>query len=126
MRKFIRLLALMLVLAMALGMSAQAETAETASIISLFQEPDMDAKGMFRYWFPYAPSDADYIEKQMTDMYEAGFGGVEIAFLPAAVSYDNSEYGWATENWRETLKSILKIAAGFEDGFVVDFTITPH
>ena len=126
MRKFTRLLALMLVLAMALGMSAQAETAETASIISLFQEPDMDAKGMFRYWLPHAPSDADYIEKQMTDMYEAGFGGVEIAFFPAAVSYDNSEYGWVTENWRETLKSILKIAAGFEDGFVVDFTITPH
>lgn len=61
----------------------------------------------------------------MTDMYESGFGGVEIAFFPSGVIYDGSTYGWATEAWRETMKNILKLAAGFENGFVVDFTITP-
>ena len=59
------------------------------------------------------------------DRYESGFGGVEIAFFPSGVAYDGSTYGWATEAWRETMKNILEIASEFEDGFVVDFTITP-
>ena len=107
------------------GASETAADSGDASIIELYKNPDAQAKGMFRYWIPYAVETREQLEAQMTDMYESGFGGVEIAFFPADSTYDNSRYGWATEGWRETMKNILEIAAGFEDGFIVDFTITP-
>ena len=122
MRKVSKLLALLLTLILALGMTAQAEG---ASMIDLFTSPDAEAKGMFRYWIPYSVESREPLERQMTDMYESGFGGVEIAFFPSGVAYDGSTYGWATEAWRTTMKNILEIASEFEDGFVVDFTITP-
>lgn len=65
------------------------------------------------------------LEENLTDLYEAGFGGVEVALFSSQVAYNNSEYGFGTENWRETMKNILKIAAGFENGFRVDFTLSP-
>ena len=123
MRKVSKLLALLLTLILALGMTAQAEG---ASMIDLFTSPDAEAKGMFRYWIPYSVESREPLERQMTDMYESGFGGVEIAFFPSGVAYDGSTYGWATEAWRTTMKNILEIASEFEDGFVVDFTITPR
>lgn len=131
--KYKRILSLLLTSAMLVsGISAQTSeasssdgSADEASIIELFQNPDTQAKGMFRYWIPDAAATYEQLEAEMTDMYEAGFGGVEIACFPAMVSYDNSEYGWATENWRNQMKNILKVAASFEEPFIVDFTISP-
>ena len=105
--------------------SGETTGAQDPTIIELYKNPDVRAKGMFRYWIPYAIETREQLEAQMTDMYESGFGGVEIAFFPSDASYDNSRYGWATEGWRQTMKYILEIAASFEDGFIVDFTITP-
>ena len=122
MRKFSKLLALFLLLAMALSIPAQAEA---TAMIDLFSDPDVDSKGMFRFWLPYAIETYEQIEAPMRELYESGFGGVEVSFFASSVTYDNSEYGWATEGWRNTMKNILKAAASFEDGFVVDFTITP-
>lgn len=120
MKNLTRNLAIVLILSIALCLPAQA-----ASIIEHYRAPDAGAKGMMRYWIPYAIETYEQLEGQMTDLYNAGFGGVEIAFFPANVSFDNSQYGWATEAWRETMKNILKIASTFEGGFIVDFTITP-
>ena len=122
MRRFLRILSLMLTLLMFTGLCARAEG---TSIIDLYNKPDAQAKGMFRYWIPYAVESREELEAQMTDMYESGFGGVEIAFLPFGVNFDNTVYGWGTENWRQMMKYILEIAASFEDGFLVDFTISP-
>ena len=49
MRKFSKLLALFLLLAMALSIPAQAEA---TAMIDLFSDPDVDSKGMFRFWLP--------------------------------------------------------------------------
>lgn len=99
--------------------------AESASIVEVFQNPDAQSKGMFRYWLPDGAMTYEDLQEEMTEMYESGFGGVEIALFPGMVEFDNMEYGWATENWRELMKNVLKVAASFEDGFIVDFTISP-
>lgn len=108
--------------------------AASDSIISLFKNPDVDAKPMARMWFPDAGAGAsreglDMVAKQINDMAAGGFGGVEIAFLADDSSYDNDdaeEIGWGSENWRNVLKTILKTANAVEDGFKVDITITTH
>ena len=83
-KKLSRVLALLLSAAMAatclgsLPVTAQTET--DGGIVSLFQNPDVHAKGMFRYWLPDAATTREQLTKELTEIYEAGFGGVEIAY----------------------------------------------
>lgn len=117
-------------LAVALGISGgctsiAAASEETQSIVKQFNEPGQASKGMMRYWLPDAGVTYEQLEKEMTDLYNAGFGGVEVTLFSSQVAYDNSTYGFGTENWREVMKNVLKIASGFENGFRVDFTLTP-
>jgi len=112
---------------------AQEETAEgNDMVIQYFKNPDADAKPMARMWFPDAGAgedEDDLIEKQILELAEKGFGGVEVAMLADGVSYSNEEgreYGWGTENWSKLLKKVLKAAAKVEGGFQVDVTISAH
>ena len=83
MRKFSKLLALFLLLAMALSIPAQAEA---TAMIDLFSDPDVDSKGMFRFWLPYAIETYEQIEAPMRELYESGFGGVEVSFFASSSS----------------------------------------
>lgn len=125
MDKFRRKISLFLCAVLMLGAVFTPAIAQEESIVALFSSPDNDAKAMLRYWLPDAAVTYDMLEENLTDLYEAGFGGVEVALFSSQVAYNNSEYGFGTENWRETMKNILKIAAGFENGFRVDFTLSP-
>jgi len=106
----------------------------SASIIDKFKEPDVDAKPMARMWFPDAGAGADQeglalVAKQINEMAEGGFGGVEIAFLSDSTNYTNADaktIGWGSENWRKILKEALKTANAVQDGFKIDITITSH
>lgn len=108
------------------------EVTEDDVVIQYFQSPDSDSKPMARMWFPDAGAgadDSDLIEKQIQELADKGFGGVEVAMLADGVSYSNEEgreYGWGTENWRKLLKKVLKAAAKIEGGFQVDTTISAH
>ncbi|MCL2165481.1 MAG: hypothetical protein FWH55_14100, partial [Oscillospiraceae bacterium] len=101
-------------------------------IIEYFNNPDMSSKPMARMWFPDAEAgvdDNDLIEKQIFELADKGFGGVEVAMLADGVNYSNAEgkeYGWGTENWSKLLKKVLKAAAKVPGGFQVDMTITAH
>ena len=84
-------------------------------------------------WFPDAGAgedNDDYIDKQISELAEKGFGGVEVAMLMShGVHYDNPEaqtYGWGTDNWIKLLKKVLKAAAKVPGGFQVDMTVTAH
>lgn len=105
-----------------------AYTPDTRSdnIISLFQNPDSDSKPMLRYWIPDAGASYDELKNEMTDMAQSGFGGVEISFVPHFTQFDNSEYGFGSENWISLMKNVLKIAKSIDGGFKVDFTVTAH
>lgn len=102
------------------------------TVMEYFQNPDSDAKPMARMWFPDAGAgadDNDTIEKQIQELADKGFGGVEVAMLADGVDYTNEDsvtYGWGTQNWCNLLKKVLKAAAKVEGGFEVDCTITAH
>lgn len=110
----------------------ETEVTEDGMVIQYFQNPDNDSKPMARMWFPDAGAgvdDNDVIEKQIQELADKGFGGVEVAMLADGVSYNNEEgreYGWGTENWSKLLKKVLKAAAKVEGGFQVDATISAH
>lgn len=104
---------------------AASETETASSLYSLFSNPDAASKPMARFWLPDAAETYEQIEREFTELYNAGFGGVEIAFFPAITTFDNTVDGWATENWRTCMKNMLKAAASFEKPFQVDFTISP-
>ena len=132
-----KLTALILVFALVMTVfSAFAETAGDLSpvtVLDAFLAPDVHAKPMARMWFPDAAAggdDGDSIEKQILELADKGFGGVEVAMLMSfGVRYTNEEsrvYGWGTENWIRLLKKVLKAAARVSGGFQVDMTITGH
>ena len=130
-----KLLSLALATLMLAGCCATslAEADDTATtVLDLFVEPDADAKPMARMWFPDAGAgadDDDSIEKQILELADKGFGGVEVCMLADGTDYNNEEgreYGWGTENWIKLLKKVLKAAAKVDGGFQVDMTITAH
>ncbi|RMB84878.1 glycosyl hydrolase [Streptomyces shenzhenensis] len=122
----------------ALAHTAGERTSTTAvgdtKIAKVFGGNPLAARPMARMWFPDAGAGKDseglaLVAKQLTDMANGGFGGVEIAFLSDNTSYDNDdakEFGWGSENWRRILKQALRTANGAKAGFKVDITITSH
>ncbi len=104
----------------------------TVSALDVFLEPDNIAKPMARMWFPDASAgvdDNDTIAKQIQELADEGFGGVEIAMLADSSNYTNAQAsyaGWGTDAWISLLKKVYTAANSIEGGFVVDLTITSH
>lgn len=129
--------ALILVLALVMtefaSFAEPTENSPAGTVLDSFLAPDVHAKPMARMWFPDAGAgedDDDSIEKQVLELADKGFGGVEVSMLMSfGVHYTNEEsrlYGWGTDNWIRLLKKVLKAAAGVPGGFQVDMTITGH
>lgn len=80
----LKLLALTMALLM-IRTSAYAEAPQdTRNVLDLFLDPNNHAKPMARMWFPDAAAgedDNDSIEKQISELADKGFGGVEVAML---------------------------------------------
>ena len=117
--------------ASALSVSAQADdTGRT--VLDAFLNPNSTEKPMCRMWFPdgWAGVDEyDTVAKQINALAEAGFGGIEIAYLADGSNYSNADaakYSWGTEAWKETMKKVLRAANSIEGGFTVDITFTSH
>ncbi|MDQ7909032.1 glycosyl hydrolase [Phytohabitans sp. ZYX-F-186] len=108
--------------------------AGSARIAPEFQAPGLDARPMARMWFPDAGAGADaeglaLVAKQIKDLAQGGFGGVEISYLSDNTNYTNADaktIGWGSENWRRVLKKALSTANSVKDGFKIDITITSH
>ncbi len=96
------------------------------NILERFKSPDVDSRGMFRCWFPDAGADLDRIENHVMSVYNAGFGGMEIAMVPQFTEFDQKEYGWGTPRWKEMLRRILKTALSCPTPLKIDLTITAH
>ena len=99
---------------------------EQNEIIQQFLQPDVDAKPMIRWWFPSADVDEQLVRKHLQDVYDAGFGGVEVALVPHYTSFDAGVDGWGTDKWKQLMKLILRTASELPSSFKVDFTITAH
>ena len=96
------------------------------NIIDVFKNPDVDAKPMLRWWFPSADFEEALVRQQIQDVYDKGFGGVEVALVPHYTTFDASIDGWGTDKWKALMKFILKTAQELPTPFKVDFTITAH
>jgi hypothetical protein len=105
---------------------AQGNTGRDTAIIDVFKNPDMDSKNMFRWWFPSSDVEESLIKEQVQALYDAGFGGVEVAIVPQFTEYDPAIYGWGTKKYNEMLKYILRAAKALPEKFRVDITITAH
>lgn len=128
-----KILVFVLVMAVFSSFAEPMGNVSSGTVLDSFLEPDVHAKPMARMWFPDAAAgddDDDSIEKQIQELADKGFGGVEVSMLMSfGVRYTNEEsriYGWGTENWTRLLKKILKAAAKIPGGFQVDLTITGH
>ena len=128
--KLLKLLALTMALLMLRTPLVARASHDTGIVLDLFLKPNAHAKPMARMWFPDAAAgedDNDCIEKQINELADKGFGGVEVAMLMSnGIYYTNEEsrvYGWGTENWIKLLKKVLKAASKVPGGFQVDMTI---
>ena len=104
--RLIKLLTLVISLLLSSTLAFAGSRQDTGTVLDSFLEPDYRAKPMTRLWFPDAAAgedENDSIEKQILELADKGFGGVEVAMLMSyGVRYTNEEsrlYGWGTENW---------------------------
>lgn len=132
------------------------ENQEQESVLDKIQDPDVTAKPMARMWmsdggFGYALSedeDAEYTESELSmmaatikEMYDAGFGGVEMTIIADITDIEEMEsynMGFGSEAMVYTLMEALntanndneeyKLEANDEDfdGFIIDITVTAH
>ncbi|MCL2164633.1 MAG: hypothetical protein FWH55_09640 [Oscillospiraceae bacterium] len=120
------LLTLVLCLFITLGASvsfAAAANGISETILDQFLDPPTQAKGMFRYWIPDGTVQADVVEKQMWEIYNAGFGGVEIGHVPNGRYDALPENRWGTPMWQQGVINVLKAANKLPDDFKLQFTI---
>ena len=106
--------------------TANVGTTPSSNTLEKFKKPDVDAKGMFRWWFPDAGASEALVQEQVRSIYDAGFGGVEVAMVPHWTDFDAAQYGWGTAPWINIMKSVLRAAKVLPGPFKVDFTITAH
>ncbi|MCD8022388.1 MAG: hypothetical protein LUF30_05265 [Lachnospiraceae bacterium] len=142
-----------------LSTKAEEASGENVSeVLAIWQNPsdNVDAKPMTRFWFPDAGAgltDEDYetykeelatgdganlyssdylqsVAEIETELYDAGFGGVEVTMLCDSASYSSTQariVGWGTPAWCRVLTQALYTANHLGDGaFKVDLTLTSH
>ena len=132
------------------------ENQEQESVLDKIENPDVTAKPMARMWmsdggFGYALSedeDAEYTESELSmmaatikEMYDAGFGGVEMTIIADITDIEEMEsynMGFGSKAMVYTLMEALntanndneeyKLEANDEDfdGFIIDITVTAH
>lgn len=80
----------------------------------------------FRWWWPGADVNETELRREVNEIADAGFGGVEIADVFDSVStyIDPTRYGWGTTNWNNSVAIVMNEAA--KRGMTVDITVGPH
>ncbi|MFI8949722.1 glycosyl hydrolase [Streptomyces sp. NPDC053750] len=90
-----------------------------------FASPAASVRPKFRWWWPDALVDPDEIRREIDQIADAGFGGVEIAAVTHSVSepIDPARHGWGTPAWVGAVEAALGQAK--KRDVVVDLTIGP-
>lgn len=136
--------------------TAEENTAAAESVLDKLLNPDVTAKPMARMWMAdggygyalsedpeaeYTESNLDMMASTIKEMYDAGFGGVEltiIADITDLEEIDSYNLGFGSKAMVYTLMEALntannendncRLAAEDEDfdGFIIDITVTAH
>jgi len=90
-----------------------------------FEKPGAEARPMFRWWWPGGLVDPAEITREVDQIADADFGGVEIADVwDSVVTIDPVQYGFGTPAWNAGVEAALRAAK--RRGLRVDLTIGPH
>ncbi|WP_030224062.1 glycosyl hydrolase [Streptomyces sp. NRRL WC-3626] len=118
--------------AAALGAASPAATAAatataTGPTATWFADPTRAARPKFRWWWPDGLVDPDEITREIDQIADAGFGGVEIAAVHHSIRdkspLDTARHGWGSTPWRDGVEAALRRAA--RRGVTVDITLGP-
>ncbi|MFI1834314.1 glycosyl hydrolase [Streptomyces olivaceoviridis] len=116
----------------ALGAAAPAATALPAGAgpapgADWFADPPRSVRPKFRWWWPDGLVDPDEIAREIDQIADAGFGGVEIAAVHHSVKdksvLDTARHGWGSRPWLDGVEAALRRAA--RRGLTVDLTLGP-
>ncbi|MFF5105189.1 glycosyl hydrolase [Streptomyces sp. NPDC000134] len=92
-----------------------------------FAEPPRSVRPKFRWWWPDGLVDPDEIAREIDQIADAGFGGVEIAAVHHSVKdkpvLETATHGWGSGPWRNGVEAALRRAA--RRGLTVDLTLGP-
>lgn len=90
-----------------------------------FAEPARSVQPKFRWWWPHGHVDVREIEREIDQIADAGFGGVEIEDVHHSVKtpLDPDNTGWGTPAWVNAVEAALKRAK--KRGMTVDIGIGP-
>ncbi|MGI5439730.1 glycosyl hydrolase [Streptomyces shenzhenensis] len=92
-----------------------------------FADPARSVRPRFRWWWPDGLVDPDEIAREIDQIADAGFGGVEIAAVHHSIKdksvLDTAAHGWGSRPWRDGVEAALRRAA--RRGVTVDITLGP-
>lgn len=113
--------------ALALGVGASPAVAGTGGAADWFAAPARSVRPRFRWWWPDGLVDPDEIAREIDQIADAGFGGVEIAAVHHSIKdksvLDTAHHGWGSRPWRDGVEAALRRAA--RRGLTVDLTLGP-
>lgn len=92
-----------------------------------FAEPPASVRPKFRWWWPDGLVEPDEIAREIDQIADAGFGGMEIAAVHHSVKdkslLDPEHHGWGGRPWRDGVEAALRRAA--RRGVTIDLTVGP-
>ncbi|MEV0173066.1 glycosyl hydrolase [Streptomyces sp. NPDC050803] len=100
---------------------------EAGPVADWFANPSRPVRPKFRWWWPDGLVDPDEIAREIDQIADAGFGGVEIAAVHHSIKdksvLDTAHHGWGSRPWRDGVEAALRRAA--RRGLTVDLTLGP-
>ncbi|SDO87046.1 Glycosyl hydrolases family 2, sugar binding domain [Nakamurella panacisegetis] len=94
--------------------------------IAAFARPPASVAPKFRWWWPNGQVDPDEIAREVDQVADAGFGGLEVADVHHSVAagrLDVQKYGWGSPAWVTAANRALTQAK--RRGITLDFTMGP-
>jgi alpha-L-rhamnosidase len=103
----------------------QASAAQGRPFAKRFASPGADSAAKFRWWWPHGLVDKAEIAREIDQIADAGFGGVEIQDVHHSVRtpMDPEHYGWGTPAWVSAVETALRRAR--TKGITVDLAMGP-
>ncbi|MHC3475586.1 glycosyl hydrolase [Streptomyces sp. 7R007] len=90
-------------------------------------DPTRAVRPRFRWWWPDGLVDPDEIAREIDQIADAGFGGVEVAGVHHSIKdksvLDTAHHGWGSRPWLDGVEAALRRAV--RRGLTVDLTLGP-
>ncbi|MFI1993388.1 glycosyl hydrolase [Actinoplanes sp. NPDC020271] len=107
------------------AVAASAANPAPAEKTAGFLATEVSDGAKFRWWWPHGLVDPVEIAREVDQIADAGFAGVEIQDVHHSVKFDldPAGHGWGTGPWRDAVESALRQAG--RRGLTVDLAVGP-